>query len=83
MLRYDSLDQTVRQFMLEELTMDVASGSLYMSPRLSAYVRGIIPACWKNRSAITTIAGSIASFGGVVASMLLSSVARKAAATAS
>lgn len=38
-LNYDNLDIATRRFMLEELDLDVAHGTLYLSPRLSVQGR--------------------------------------------
>ena len=43
-LRFENLDARTRQFMLEELDRDAASGSLYLSPRLSERGRQDYPA---------------------------------------
>lgn len=34
-LQLDNLDDRTRSYMLEELDVDVANGTLYLSPRLS------------------------------------------------
>ena len=35
-LHYENLDQKTRDFMIEELEMDISNGKLYLSPRLNS-----------------------------------------------
>jgi len=40
-LRYENLDQKTREFMLDEVELDVSTGSLYLSPRLTTQCQGL------------------------------------------
>ncbi|HTY22730.1 MAG TPA: hypothetical protein VMC85_06345 [Desulfomonilaceae bacterium] len=43
MIHYENLDKRTREFMLRELDMDLADGTLYLSPRLNKKGRGNYP----------------------------------------